>query len=323
MFRRLTYLVSFVLVLVAVPLVTHAQVVNLLEDPSFENEIIIGNTAWNRWLTWAAGGAVNSTVEIDKTEFSDGEKSLRVNPSGTGQFAVIYAAIPLEVGERYTVSFWAKAEAPRTVQARLQAMNNSSMETADFQLTTEWAEYTFTAEAPNASIKLQIQWDAGVEVPYWLDFVSLYAGEYVAGIEPSGWSRVKAADPDPADGAADVPRDVVLSWTPGEFADLHDVYFGTSFDDVNDAINLRGLEYVEVTGYKGILGSSAITVTAWIKTISTDTGAIVGWGPNVSGERFGFRVDVGRRPSVDDRYFIGQIDEVRIYDRALTQEEVT
>ena len=238
MFRRLTYLVPFVLVLVAVPLVTHAQVVNLLEDPSFEDEIIIGNTAWNRWLTWAAGGAVNSTIEIDKTEFMDGEKSLRVIPSGTGQFAVIYAAIPLTVGERYTVSFWAKAEAPRTVQARLQAMNNSSMETADFQLTTEWAEYTFTAEATNASIKLQIQWDAGVEVPYWLDFVSLYAGEYVAGIEPSGWSQVMAADPDPADGAADVPRDVVLSWTPGEYANTHDVYFGNSFEDVNAAKNL-------------------------------------------------------------------------------------
>ena len=256
MFRRLPYLVPFVLVLVAVPLVTHAQVVNLLEDPSFENEIIIGNTAWNRWLTWAAGGAVNSTVEIDKTEFSDGEKSLRVNPSGTGQFVVIYAAIPLEVGERYTVSFWAKAEAPRTVQARLQAMNNSSMETADFQLTTEWAEYTFTAEAPNASIKLQIQWNASVEVPYWLDFVSLYAGEYVAGIEPLGWSRVKAADPDPADGAADVPRDVVLGWTPGEYADLHDVYFGTSFDDVNNATAT-----VDLTGvYRGRLSDSSYAV---------------------------------------------------------------
>jgi len=236
-FRRLAYLVSFVLVLVAVPLVTHAQVVNLLEDPSFEDEIIIGNTAWNRWLTWAAPGAVNSTVEIDRIEFSDGERSLRVNPSGSDGFVVIYANIPLTVGDRYTVSFWAKAEAPRPLTSVLKAMDNSSTSGwPDFQLTTEWAEYTFTAEATNASIKLQIQWDAGVEVPYWLDFVSLYAGEYVAGIEPSGLSRVKAADPDPADGAADVPRDVVLSWTPGESADLHDVYFGTSVDDVNNSV---------------------------------------------------------------------------------------
>ncbi len=44
--------------------------------------------------------------------------------------------------------------------------------------------------------------------------------------------------PNPADKATDVPREVVLSWTPGEFAaptDGHKVYFGESFNDVNDA----------------------------------------------------------------------------------------
>jgi hypothetical protein len=44
-----------------------------------------------------------------------------------------------------------------------------------------------------------------------------------------------AENPSPADGATDVVRDVVLSWTPGEFARTHDVYFGTVFDDVNEA----------------------------------------------------------------------------------------
>jgi hypothetical protein len=41
--------------------------------------------------------------------------------------------------------------------------------------------------------------------------------------------------PQPEDGATDVPRDVTLSWTAGEFAATHDVYFGTAFDDVNEA----------------------------------------------------------------------------------------
>ncbi len=41
---------------------------------------------------------------------------------------------------------------------------------------------------------------------------------------------------DPADGLTDVPpRSVVLRWTPGEYASKHDVYFGSVFDDVNDA----------------------------------------------------------------------------------------
>jgi hypothetical protein len=44
-----------------------------------------------------------------------------------------------------------------------------------------------------------------------------------------------AQKPHPADQATDVLRDVVLSWTPGGFADKHDVYLGTYFNDVNDA----------------------------------------------------------------------------------------
>ncbi len=42
-------------------------------------------------------------------------------------------------------------------------------------------------------------------------------------------------NPSPADEATDVRRDVVLSWIPGDYADKHDVYLGTNFDDVNDA----------------------------------------------------------------------------------------
>jgi hypothetical protein len=184
----------------------------------------------------------------------------------------------------------------------------------------------------------------------------------------------------------------------------HGAGMGTTFvaGKIGQAVNLDGLDYVEITGYKGILGSNAVTVTAWIRTSSTgttDTGldstnAIVGWGPDVAGERFGFRVDagrlraehaggnvqgdtlvndggwyhvavtvqenvtisypdvilylngtddtrptidadpvfnitaaedvsIGRRPASNDRFFMGQIDDVRIYDRALTQEEVT
>jgi hypothetical protein len=44
-----------------------------------------------------------------------------------------------------------------------------------------------------------------------------------------------AQKPNPADQATDVSRDAALSWMPGGFADKHDVYLGTNFDDVNDA----------------------------------------------------------------------------------------
>ncbi len=44
-----------------------------------------------------------------------------------------------------------------------------------------------------------------------------------------------AQDASPAAGATDVSRDVVLSWTAGEFAATHDVYVGTNYDDVANA----------------------------------------------------------------------------------------
>jgi hypothetical protein len=41
--------------------------------------------------------------------------------------------------------------------------------------------------------------------------------------------------PSPYDGQPDAPYDSNLMWRPGDYADLHDVYFGTNWDEVNDA----------------------------------------------------------------------------------------
>ncbi|MHC4625850.1 MAG: discoidin domain-containing protein [Planctomycetota bacterium] len=49
----------------------------------------------------------------------------------------------------------------------------------------------------------------------------------------------QARNPFPSNRATDVPRDVVLDWTPGESVapmDGHKFYFGESFNDVNDGI---------------------------------------------------------------------------------------
>jgi hypothetical protein len=39
----------------------------------------------------------------------------------------------------------------------------------------------------------------------------------------------------PEDQSIDIPTDVVLSWTPGIYAATHNLYFGTDFNDVNEA----------------------------------------------------------------------------------------
>ncbi len=165
---------------------------------------------------------------------------------------------------------------------------------------------------------------------------------------------------------------------------------------VGQAISLSGLnDFVEITGYKGILGPNAFSITAWIKTtyIGDDPQEIVYYGTHSDGQRCEFRVHtngrirmgngagqaegltavtdggwhhvaatiienatnsssdvriyvdgqddtqestdpdafnlvadwdvtIGYRPSENDRFFMGLIDDVRIYDRALTQEEI-
>jgi hypothetical protein len=59
--------------------------------------------------------------------------------------------------------------------------------------------------------------------------------------------KTSAWSPSPHDGAADVAANAKLSWSPGEYAALHDVYLGTSFDDVNDATSSSypGVDYVQ------------------------------------------------------------------------------
>jgi hypothetical protein len=47
-------------------------------------------------------------------------------------------------------------------------------------------------------------------------------------------ARTSAICVNPANGAEDVPRDDVLSWTPGVFAAKHNVYFGTDVDAVTN-----------------------------------------------------------------------------------------
>ncbi len=92
----------------------HAQVVNLALNPSFEeDEVILDDPEWTKWATWGDQAGLNSTVELDDTEFVDGARSLRIMPKGDTDwyFIVLNLPIPMVVGNTYTASFWAKAEA--------------------------------------------------------------------------------------------------------------------------------------------------------------------------------------------------------------------
>ena len=61
-----------------------------------------------------------------------------------------------------------------------------------------------------------------------------------------------ASDPSPAGGAIDIPREVMLSWAPGEYVVTHDVYFGTDVDDVNAASTANPLNVLASAGQNQI-----------------------------------------------------------------------
>jgi len=66
------------------------------------------------------------------------------------------------------------------------------------------------------------------------------------------------------------------------------------FGQALDTTESDGPGYVEITGYKGILGPNPFSITAWINT-SDDEGTIIGWGSTAGGvTRVEFRVNTDR-----------------------------
>jgi hypothetical protein len=73
---------------------------------------------------------------------------------------------------------------------------------------------------------------------------------FALGIRP----QPEPYSPEPANGKTEVSRDVTLSWRAGVYADTHNVYFGTDFDDVNQA---------STSETRGVLLSQNLSVTSY------------------------------------------------------------
>jgi arylsulfatase A-like enzyme len=70
-------------------------------------------------------------------------------------------------------------------------------------------------------------------------------------------------------------------WTPGRFG---------------SALNFNGTagEHLNLSGFTGITGTAARTVSAWIKTTGTGQYPIIGWGPNSNGAKWTLLAQNGR-----------------------------
>jgi hypothetical protein len=153
------------------------EVENLLLNPSFEeDEPVLDDPDWVQWCTWNPAEGAGSNATIVDTDAVDGAKSLRIEPVGDTNwyFIVLQGDIPVDVDKNYTTNFWAKAEAPRSLTLQMKASDNSisAWGATDFELTTDWAEYSYTSEVLIDIVKLEILC-AGSEVPFLLDLVSV------------------------------------------------------------------------------------------------------------------------------------------------------
>jgi len=217
---------------------SHAQEVeNLLVNGGFEDDVL------SPWYEYG-GATLEIVTELVGAAVPEGlveeGSCLHVVVPTAGvnawDFGLAQEGHIFETGKYYTLSAFMKSKSgdleigfkPERASDPWEGYGSQT-----YIITEEWAEYSITTpvftEDVIGSITFHIGYAAG---DFWVDGVRWYEGDYV---EPGFKPTLTAKSPSPADVATDVPQDVVLSWEPSPFAATHDVYFGTSFDDVNDA----------------------------------------------------------------------------------------
>ncbi|MFC1765559.1 LamG-like jellyroll fold domain-containing protein [Planctomycetota bacterium] len=128
----------------------------------------------------------------------------------------------LQVGKQYLIQVWyVDTRGPQA--GRVMQYGDGNGNTVD--LTAGEAHYaigTFTADGTTQTLSFDAQGFGNAHL-------TAYQIRTVA-------AKTVASNPQPVNAAPDVLRDgTVLEWTAGEFATSHDVYLGTSFEDVNTA----------------------------------------------------------------------------------------
>jgi len=234
---------------------SHAQEVeNLLVNGGFEDDDLAPWTIWSSWgdvTGEVVKELVNAAVPEDPIE---GDFCLHLvvpTPPGVAQWecCLQHGRHVFEKGKKYTHSAFFKCKKGRMqIGFELQIGQEPWTVYSEqvFTITDEWAEYSltspvFTEDVSSGNVLFRLAFEVG---DFWVDGVRFYEGDYVP---PKTFPEL-ATNPSPEDGANDVPQDVVMSWAPGPFAEAHNVYFGTVFDDVNNADTTNTLDVLVSKG---------------------------------------------------------------------------
>ncbi len=215
-----------------------------------ENQII--NSEFDDGLNnWGRYGATGFNVSVVQDARLSGANAVLIDvtdAAATASIGIAQSGFLLEPGKTYPLGFTARTQQPREMVVLVQTnINNANWpnqieQRVNLTPTAEnyLIEYTHTGntlgddatESVALYLMLKGQWwpmegdDLNTKV--WIDRVYF-------GAEPPLPRRDLPTNPDPAEGTTDVWRDADLAWSPGAFAQTHDVYFGASFDDVNNA----------------------------------------------------------------------------------------
>ena len=258
---RSIYLICTVSALLLCIAGTAANAQNQISNWEFDDPLVIGTEG--DWWMWES---VNFTgLFIVHDAGLSGENALHVAmPDGaSGSLQIYHSYLKLEQGVTYTISFMARADAPRTIRVVLMGRTLYNWQTfwsqAGIQLTTEPQTFTYQYQHTGATVggtgnfndDIDFCFDqAGSDIDVYYDHIWMGEGTPPPPVVPNS-----AHDPTPADGALYTQTWATLGWTPGDAAVSHDIYFGENFDDVNDGTgdtfrsNQEGVFYV--VGFPG------------------------------------------------------------------------
>jgi len=150
---------------------------NMLINPSFES----GISPW--FLNQVSPGA--GTFITTTSQHEDGSYAAQVNITSTSTNSwyvqLQQAGMPMQLGQTYTVTFWAKASSGRQIQALVQQTNSPYVvySVNNYMLTTSWQPYSFTftptITQSNVSLEFNLAQATG---QVWIDNVSYSTGSF-------------------------------------------------------------------------------------------------------------------------------------------------
>ncbi len=217
----------------------HSQeIVNILNNGGFEDGVI---DPWGVYGDNITAEVVDEIVDATVREGPiEGEYCLHINVAEANanwwEIGLNHSGLMFENGKKYTLSAFLKCkEGTVDINYKPELVGDpwTGFGEVSFTITEEWAEYStttpvMTEDVSPAEIVIHLGFAAA---ELWIDSVRFYEGDYVAAELRGNLASI----PEPDDGAVHSETWASLAWKAGTTAVSHDVYFGESFDDVNDA----------------------------------------------------------------------------------------